>query len=89
MSILYKQNFELTIRIFVGTLRKQCATPAHKTILEWINKQKIGFGGVNIIISDFVDLTGNQFTKEVIGLNAKFLHNSLLSAANLTPIDNN
>lgn len=57
----------------IGTLKKKCAKPLEKTKSEWIISQKVGPGGANIIISDFVEMSSNKFAKEVIDLNGKFL----------------
>lgn len=43
----------------------------------WIREQKCGQGGVNVIISDFIDLDNCKFCKEVVDLNYNFflVHN--------------
>ncbi|KAJ8971005.1 hypothetical protein NQ314_000922, partial [Rhamnusium bicolor] len=40
-----------------GTLEERCARDLENAKLEWINKQKSGEGGMNIVISDYIDLS--------------------------------
>lgn len=64
------------VYLFSGTLRSECAVPLEKYKLSWIEKQRPGGSGVNIIISDFIGMSETQFSKIVIGLNAKLLAES-------------
>lgn len=61
--------------IFLGCLRDKCVVPLEKPKYDWLNQQTPGNGGLNIVISDFVDHGDYQFPKEVINLNAKLLRN--------------
>lgn len=57
------------IWFYLGTLKSKCVLPIEETKYEWIKRQKLGKNGVNIVISDFVDVNGCKFCSEVIGLN--------------------
>ncbi|GLV41682.1 uncharacterized protein CBL_13379 [Carabus blaptoides fortunei] len=59
-----------------GTLKSECAVPLEKHTLSWIERQRPGGSGVNIIISDFIGMSETQFSKIVIGINAKLLAES-------------
>ncbi|KAF2883348.1 hypothetical protein ILUMI_22850 [Ignelater luminosus] len=85
--VLTPTNWFVTKHLF-STLRKQCAKPLTKVIQNWIQKQKVGVGGVNIIICDFIDINDYEFTKEIVSLNAKALFNEFMyNAPSLTPVD--
>lgn len=57
-----------------SNLKSKCATAFEKNKLRWIKAQKPGSeGGINIIISDFIEMSEFEFSKAVIGLNAKLL----------------
>lgn len=47
--------------------------PLEEDKYKWLNEQVPGPGGVNIVISDFIDYDEGNFAKSVIGLNEKLL----------------
>ncbi|XP_025835907.1 PI-PLC X domain-containing protein 3 [Agrilus planipennis] len=65
-------------RYLLGNLKSKCVLPLDKYKFNWINLQKPGPSGVNIIISDFVELQEYQFCKDVINLNLKLLKESII-----------
>jgi len=52
-----------------SSLRKKLALPMCRAISAWVKDKKIGKGGINIVITDFVE--ENNFIGNVIGLNLK------------------
>lgn len=58
-----------------GTLKKSCVLPMEPEKYSWIREQKCGQHGVNIIISDFIDLDECRFCKEVVKINYEFFKN--------------
>jgi len=52
-----------------SSLRKKLALPMCRAISDWVKDKTIGKGGINIVITDFVE--ENNFIGNVIGLNLK------------------
>lgn len=55
-----------------GSLKNKCALPLESEKCAWIKEQKCGRHGVNVIISDFIELDDCRFSKDVIALNYTF-----------------
>lgn len=66
-----------------SSLKRRCVVPLENSKYQWIKQQKCGQNGVNIIISDFVELDNWRFCKEIIHLNYTFLKDSAISLPNL------
>ncbi|RZC35554.1 PI-PLC-X domain containing protein [Asbolus verrucosus] len=66
-------NSSFIWRHFFGSLKNNLSIPLHRDKCEWLKGQKPGQGGINVVISDFVDYQDYQFSKVVIGLNRKLL----------------
>ncbi|KAF5291415.1 hypothetical protein FQR65_LT01726 [Abscondita terminalis] len=78
-TVAYVSQFLLTptswfvFKNIFSTLKQKCVIPFHQTKCEWIRSQNIGKHGVNVIISDFIDLENDEFVLEIIKLNFKFM----------------
>ncbi|PSN46492.1 PI-PLC X domain-containing protein 3, partial [Blattella germanica] len=56
-----------------STLEKKCAIPCNHAIIPWLQKQRPGSKGINVVICDFVKMKGINFCKTVVQLNATLL----------------
>lgn len=56
-----------------SSLETKCAEPCNHAIIPWLQKQKPGSKGINIVISDFIKMRNVPFCKTVIQLNASLL----------------
>ncbi|CAH1186138.1 unnamed protein product [Phyllotreta striolata] len=56
-----------------SSLKKKCAVKLEEAKSNWLENQRPGPGGLNIIIADFVELSDCRYIKEVIELNQKLL----------------
>jgi len=56
-----------------SSLEEKCGKPCNKAIIPWLQKQQPGSKGVNIVISDFIQMDNIPFCKTVIQLNASLL----------------
>lgn len=54
-----------------GNLAKECALPCHNAIIPWLSDQKPGPNGINVVISDYININNAEFCKTVIALNLK------------------
>ncbi|RZC35094.1 PI-PLC X domain-containing protein 3 [Asbolus verrucosus] len=74
-----------------SSLKSKCFVPLEKEKYRWLQKQKPGKGGVNVIISDFVGFKDANFARQVINLNLKLLDFSHVddTSSSMTPVDNN
>lgn len=66
-------NVKFVILHPFSNLEAKCGTPCNRAILPWIKKQVPGPKGVNVIISDFIKMSGIPFAETVIQVNAKLL----------------
>ncbi|KAK9708818.1 hypothetical protein QE152_g26995 [Popillia japonica] len=60
-------------RNLFGSLKSKCVIPLEKMKYKWLYNQTPGPRGVNVIISDFINMTEEKFAKAVIGLNEKLM----------------
>lgn len=65
---------------FYSSLRRSCAEKVRSKLMDWIRAQRPGkyragaeAARVNVFIADFVELNGMEFSRAVVGLNAKLL----------------
>lgn len=71
---LFTPNVKYILRHFYSNLQK-CCLPLNDVLPQWINNQKSGKKhGVNVIIADFINTNGFNFSDIVIGLNYKYLN---------------
>ncbi|XP_018574666.1 PI-PLC X domain-containing protein 3 [Anoplophora glabripennis] len=77
------------IKNLCNTLKKTCAEDLEVRKLQWINNQKSGEGGMNIVISDFIDLSDCEFVKVVINLNEQFLSDAIKPSDFVIDIEKN
>lgn len=56
-----------------SSLETICATRLEKRKSIWISRQIAGRTGVNVIISDFIEMSASQFCRDVVSLNAKLM----------------
>ncbi|KAL6264745.1 hypothetical protein P5V15_004843 [Pogonomyrmex californicus] len=63
------------VKHLCGTLQRDLASRCQKAILSWINQNRPGRGGLNIVIADFVSDSNFLVSKTVIQSNMKLLHN--------------
>ncbi|XP_054268613.1 PI-PLC X domain-containing protein 2-like isoform X1 [Macrosteles quadrilineatus] len=52
-----------------GELRSKCSKPCLQAVIPWLKQQRPGLRGINVVITDFVEMGGDLFSKVVIGLN--------------------
>lgn len=74
-----------------SSLESVCSARLEKRKSIWISRQVAGRGGVNVIISDFIEMTASQFCRDVVSLNAKLLPEHILDVKNngtpMPPVD--
>lgn len=70
-------NTTLVILHPFSTLEDKCGRPCNKAILPWIERQIPGRGGINVVISDFINMPDIHFSKTVVQLNLKYLQEEL------------
>ncbi|CAH1102415.1 unnamed protein product [Psylliodes chrysocephalus] len=58
-----------------STLKEKCAAELENDRSNWIENQRAGSGGLNIIIADFIDLSDNRYVRDVINVNQKLFLN--------------
>lgn len=66
-------GFSDIFSFLLGSLKNRCVLPLEQEKYNWLKRQSPGVGGINIVISDFVEYKNYQFCKEVINLNLKLL----------------
>lgn len=66
-------DVKFVIRNPCGTLAKECALPCHSAVIPWLAEQKPGPNGVNVVISDYVNINNAEFCKTVVALNFKLI----------------
>ncbi|XP_028129873.1 PI-PLC X domain-containing protein 3 [Diabrotica virgifera virgifera] len=59
---------------FLSSLEEKCAKELELDRLKWIEAQKAGRGGLNIIIADFIELSDCKYVKDVINANQSLLN---------------
>jgi len=71
---LFTPDVKYILRYFYLNLQK-CCCPLNIVLPKWINNQRAGYDhGVNVIIADFIDMKGFNFSEIVIQLNYKYLN---------------
>ncbi|CAH0564324.1 unnamed protein product [Brassicogethes aeneus] len=70
----------------LSTLRQKGGIELEEDRNNWILKHKPGGNGLNIVISDFMDLTNNSFSKSIISLNSDDLYYSYTKSKNHTVV---
>ncbi|CAH1984240.1 unnamed protein product [Acanthoscelides obtectus] len=67
-------SYGFIITHLFSTLKQKCATDFEKQKLDWIDHQKPGETGMNVVITDFVELSDCKYVKDVINLNELLLN---------------
>lgn len=79
-TVCFVSQFVLTptvwyaFRHILGSLKNRCVLPIEKIKYRWLDNQKPGNGGLNIVISDFIDEQDFLFCKKVVALNDKIVN---------------
>ncbi|XP_015191315.1 PREDICTED: PI-PLC X domain-containing protein 3 isoform X2 [Polistes dominula] len=73
---LLTPNISYVIKHLCGDLHSTLTPKCQKATILWINLQKSGPKGVNIVITDFISEQNYLFSKTVIQTNLKLLRNS-------------
>lgn len=63
------QCLQFVMRNLCGELRSSCSVPCFNAAIPWLRQQRPGVGGINVVISDFVNTDREEFCRTVIGLN--------------------
>lgn len=58
----------ILLRLY-STLKRSLAPKSHRVLQRWLKDKKAGSGGINIVISDFVEMKPYEFASRVISLN--------------------
>ncbi|XP_072387265.1 PI-PLC X domain-containing protein 3-like [Diabrotica undecimpunctata] len=59
---------------FLSSLEEKCAKELESDRIKWIEAQKAGKGGLNIIIADFIELSDCKYVKDVINTNQSLVN---------------
>ncbi|KAG8297734.1 PI-PLC X domain-containing protein 2 [Homalodisca vitripennis] len=62
-------DVKFVVRNPCGALQSSCAVPCFRAVIPWLQQQRPGLHGVNVVITDFVNTEAELFSTVVIGLN--------------------
>uniref|UniRef100_A0A1B6LKK9 Phosphatidylinositol-specific phospholipase C X domain-containing protein n=1 Tax=Graphocephala atropunctata TaxID=36148 RepID=A0A1B6LKK9_9HEMI len=66
-------DVKFVVRNPCGALQSSCAVPCFQAAIPWLQQQRPGLHGINVVITDFVNTDAELFSKVVIGLNKLLL----------------
>ncbi|VEN53066.1 unnamed protein product [Callosobruchus maculatus] len=73
-------SYTFIIAHLFSSLKQKCAIDFEKQKLDWIDHQKPGDSGMNVVITDFVELSDCKYVKDVINLNELLLNENMTSS---------
>lgn len=66
-------DIKFVLKHLWGGLEHSCAACCYRVSLPWLCQQTPGLNGINVVITDFFNKNGEEFSKTVIDLNYKFI----------------